>query len=79
LTFFFEATSQLVGSPFIFDVMLRSGVPPHMGQFPVPGSDAETGIEVQDIEVRRQKTEERIIAIGLLLLRLNFLLLTIDF
>jgi hypothetical protein len=50
-----------------------------MGQFPVPGSDAETGIEVQDIEVRRQKTEERIIAIGLLLLRLNFLLLTIDF
>src|ERR1041385_2200516 len=41
LTFFFVLTSQLVGSPFIFDVMFRSGGPPHSGQSPVPGSDAD--------------------------------------
>jgi hypothetical protein len=38
--FFFVFTSQSVGSPFAFDIMLRSGVPPHIGQSPVPGSEA---------------------------------------
>src|SRR5213075_3266152 len=42
--FFFEATSHSVGSPFIDDTMLRSGVPPHIGQSPVPGSEAATRI-----------------------------------
>src|SRR6185436_7119563 len=28
--------------PFWLEVILRSGVPPHMGQSPEPGSDAET-------------------------------------
>jgi hypothetical protein len=28
--------------PFMFETMLRSGVPPHIGQSPPPGSDAET-------------------------------------
>src|SRR5688500_16563949 len=41
LTFFFALTSQLVGSPFMLETMLRSGVPPHMGQSPDPGSEAE--------------------------------------
>src|SRR5688500_18809844 len=40
--FFFDFTSQSVGSPFAFDTMLRSAVPPHIGQSPVPGSEAET-------------------------------------
>src|SRR5947209_7925939 len=34
--------SQSVGSPFMCDTMLRSGVPPHIGQSPEPGSDANT-------------------------------------
>src|SRR5688572_7354160 len=38
--FFFVFTSQSAGSPFAFDTMLRSAVPPHIGQSPVPGSDA---------------------------------------
>jgi hypothetical protein len=42
--FFFDATSHSVGSPFIDDTMLRSGVPPHIGQSPVPGSDAATRV-----------------------------------
>src|SRR5882672_1725242 len=39
LTFFFVLTSQVVGRPFMLDTMLRSGVPPHIGQSPEPGSD----------------------------------------
>src|SRR5688572_3547220 len=39
--FFFVLTSQSVGSPFAFDTIFRSGAPPHIGQSPVPGSDAE--------------------------------------
>src|SRR5688500_8625080 len=35
-------TSQVVGSPFIDETMLRSGVPPHIGQSPVPGSEADS-------------------------------------
>ncbi len=38
--FFFDLTSQSVESPFAFDTMLRSAVPPHIGQSPVPGSEA---------------------------------------
>src|SRR5687767_4488302 len=40
LTFFFVLTSQVVGKPFIFEIMFRSAVPPHMGQSPDPGSEA---------------------------------------
>ena len=32
--------SQVTGGFFMLDTMLRSGVPPHIGQSPVPGSDA---------------------------------------
>src|SRR3982751_229204 len=39
LTFFFVFTSQLIGSPFMFETMLRPGVPPHIGQSPEPGSE----------------------------------------
>src|SRR5262245_8976677 len=39
--FFFVLTSQSSGSPFMFETMLRSGVPPHIGQSPLPGSDAD--------------------------------------
>src|SRR5215475_13426981 len=42
LMFFFVATSQVVGGFFIAETMLRSGVPPHMGQSPVPGSEAQS-------------------------------------
>src|SRR5215207_7050496 len=41
LTFFFVFTSHDVGIPFAFETMLRSGVPPHIGHSPVPGSEAE--------------------------------------
>ena len=37
--FFFVLTSQVVGSPFMLETMLRSGVPPHIGQSPLPGSE----------------------------------------
>src|SRR5215210_491366 len=40
--FVFLRTSHVKGRPFMLEVMLRSGVPPHMGQSPVPGSDAST-------------------------------------
>src|SRR6185503_13432387 len=40
LMFFLVLTSQLVGSPFMLDSMLRSGVPPHIGQSAVGGSPA---------------------------------------
>src|SRR5262249_17838710 len=42
LMFFFVATSHVVGGFFIAETMLRSGVPPHMGQSPVPGSEAQS-------------------------------------
>src|SRR5512132_2928302 len=32
--------SHVTGAFFMLDTMLRSGVPPHMGQSPVPGSEA---------------------------------------
>jgi hypothetical protein len=32
-----------MGMPVALDTMLRSGVPPHMGQFPDPGSPALIG------------------------------------
>ena len=38
--FFFVLTSHSVGTFFIDETMLRSGVPPHIGQLPVPGSEA---------------------------------------
>src|SRR5688500_1274609 len=40
-TFFFVFTSHVVGSPFMVDIMLRSGVPPHIGQSPLEGSEAK--------------------------------------
>src|SRR5215216_3361447 len=45
LTFFFALTSHVVGSPFMLEIMLRSGVPPHIGQSPPPGSDAGSASE----------------------------------
>src|SRR3954469_15422732 len=44
-TFFFVLTSQVVGRPFIVDTMLRSGVPPHIGQSPDPGSETANASE----------------------------------
>ncbi len=41
--FFFDLTSHSVGAFFIDETMLRSGVPPHIGQLPVPGSEATSG------------------------------------
>jgi hypothetical protein len=29
----------------MFETMFRSGVPPHIGQSPVPGSDANIGVD----------------------------------
>src|SRR5688572_14397462 len=40
LTFFFVLTSHAVGRPFMLEIMLRSAVPPHIGQSPEPGSEA---------------------------------------
>src|SRR5262245_21067411 len=42
LTLVFLFTSQVVGKPFMFEIILRSGVPPHIGQSFVPGSEAST-------------------------------------
>ena len=39
--FFLVAMSQVVGKPVIEETILRSGVPPHIGQSVEPGSDAE--------------------------------------
>src|SRR3954453_12728922 len=44
-TFFFVLTSHVVGRPFIVDTMLRSGVPPHIGQSPDPGSETANASE----------------------------------
>src|SRR6185436_5151159 len=38
--FFLVLTSHSVGRPLADDTMFRSGVPPHIGQSPVFGSDA---------------------------------------
>src|SRR5881628_3219879 len=40
--------SQSVGSPFMCDTMLRSGVPPHIGQSPVSGSDVDSAASVSE-------------------------------
>jgi hypothetical protein len=42
--FFFVLRSQLVGSPFMLDTRLRSGVPPHMGQS-LAGSDRAASVD----------------------------------
>src|ERR1041384_1253572 len=54
--FFFVLTSQVVGRPFMFETMLRSGVPPHMGQSPVPGSDADVAGARKQIPAERNAT-----------------------
>ena len=41
--FFFVLTSHSVGAPYIDDTMFLSGVPPPIGQLPVPGSEASNG------------------------------------
>src|ERR1043165_1682251 len=56
LMFFFVFTSQVVGSPFMLETMLRSGVPPHMGQSPVPGSDADVAGGREQIPTQRIAT-----------------------
>src|SRR4051794_6987022 len=40
LMFFLPATSHFTGGVFMFDTMLRSGVPPPISQSPVPGAGA---------------------------------------
>src|SRR5262249_46708412 len=52
-TFFFVLMSQVVGKPFMLETMLRSGVPPHIGQSPEPGSDVAN---VNEPAVRRPTT-----------------------
>src|SRR5688572_24500872 len=46
LMFFFVLMSHVVGSPFMPDTMLRSGVPPHIGQLPLPGSERAASARV---------------------------------
>ena len=41
--FFFVLTSHSVGTFFIAETMFLSGVPPHIGQLFVPGSEATSG------------------------------------
>src|SRR6185369_1446821 len=66
LTFFFVLTSQLDGRPFMLETMLRSGVPPHMGQSPEPGSEAETtGTRAQTAALSRLR---KMIALDFVLL-----------
>src|SRR5688572_20842610 len=57
--FFFVFTSQSVGSPFAFDTMLRSGDPPHIGQSPVPGSEAERRAVAPAATKPKPKTTQR--------------------
>src|SRR5688572_15548737 len=59
LTFFLVLTSQLVGIPFIFEIIFRSAVPPHMGQSPEPGSDARADGRRQTADGRSTKAESR--------------------
>src|ERR1051325_8044805 len=64
--FFFVLTSQLVGMFFWLETMLRSGEPPHMGQSPEPGSDAEAaGTRQQTAALSRVR---KIMALDLVLL-----------
>src|SRR5215208_3466543 len=73
-TFFLFLTSQEVGSPFMSEIMLRSGVPPHMGQSPEPGSDAETaGTRQYAAALRRTSAQTRIPA--RLIIALDFVFL----
>src|ERR1041385_4568187 len=77
--FFFVLTSQLVGMFFWLETMLRSGEPPHMGQSPVPGSDADAdgarqyAATVNKSNAHIRAVGRRIIAIGLK--RLNLICL----
>src|SRR5688572_11961757 len=63
--FFFDFTSQSVASPFALDTMLRSPLPPHIGQSPVPGSEAErrtaapVAIEAKATLTQRRKAAEQ--------------------
>lgn len=62
--FFLVLMSHSVGRPFADDTMFRSGVPPHIGQSPLPGSDAETrdaDTATKARRVRRRRYEVMII------------------
>src|ERR1043166_5722148 len=77
--FFFVLTSQLVGMFFWLETMLRSGEPPHMGQSPVPGSDADAGGAKQKTAADSKSTAHSK-AVGRLMIaldlrRLNFICL----
>src|SRR5215207_9352002 len=71
-TFFLVLTSQLVGRPFMFEIMLRSGVPPHIGQSPEPGSEDDTvGAREQATALSRirKMTELNFMLLNLICLR----------
>src|SRR5678815_2870933 len=75
-TFFLVLTSQLVGSPFMFETMLRSAVPPHMGQSPEPGSEADAdGARQYTAAVNRSSAHIR--AAGRLMMALELKLLNL--
>src|SRR5687768_10643399 len=58
--FFLVLTSQSLGSPFAFDTMFRSGEPPHIGQSPVPGSEAKRrAVETVAITARATLMQSR--------------------
>src|SRR5688572_25573051 len=52
LMFFLVFTSHVVGSPFMLDSMLRSGVPPHIGQSVPEGSPARAS-SVREVSPRQ--------------------------
>src|ERR1051325_7767134 len=61
---------------FWFETMLRSGVPPHMGQSPVPGSDADAdGARQYAATVNRSNAHIRVV--GRLIIALDLKLLNL--
>src|SRR5262249_53165224 len=64
-TFFLVLTSQAVGRPFIEDTMLRSGVPPHIGQSVLAGSERAKSTSVE-VPTRAAATSADVFMIGIL-------------
>ena len=70
--FFFVFTSHSEGTFFMFETWLRSGVPPHIGQSGVPGSEAASRTGALAATTREQDEQH-----GEALGRLEYMLISV--
>src|SRR5215203_4609858 len=62
--FFLVLTSHVVGTPFIAETMLRSGVPPHIGHSFPPGSEKADVVKAPAATPRARSTALPVLEVG---------------